>query len=77
MPGITPNNGSTADGDRDVTRKILDHIDAQVHQIGQQVTQLTEVLDEFRPLLAMLRRPDGKIDLAGAAAVRRRFRARP
>lgn len=57
-----------------MTRKLLDHIDAQVHTIGQQVAGLVAVLDEYRPLLAMLRRPDGKPDLIGIAAVRRRTR---
>lgn len=53
-------------------RKLLDHIDTQVHEIGQQVGELVRVLDEFRPLLAMLRAPDGKPDMIGLAAIRRR-----
>lgn len=70
----TPNSGATPDSDQDVTRKLLGHIDTQVHAIGQQVQALTDVLTEFRPLLALLRRPDGKPDLIGAATLRRRRR---
>lgn len=74
MPETTPNNGSTADSDENVTRKILGHIDSQVHVIGQQLAEMYAVLEEYRPLLAMLRRPDGKPDLVGAATVKRRLR---
>lgn len=70
----TPNSDTGTYSDSDVTRKILDHIDAQVHEIGQQVSELVKVLDEWRPVLAMLRAPGGKPDMIGLATIRRRTR---
>ena len=72
MTVTTPNSGPTADSnDEGVTRKLLDHIDAQVHVIGQQTAELIQLRDEFAPLLAMLRRPDGKPDMLGVMQARR------
>lgn len=53
---------------------MLDHIDLQVHEIGQHVAELAAVLAEFRPLLAVLKGPGGKPDMVGAAQAARRFR---
>lgn len=63
MPGNTPNNIATTLSDRDVLLHILQHVEA-----------LTEVLEEFRPLLAMVRGPDGKPDMISVAQTVRRFR---
>jgi hypothetical protein len=55
-------------------RKLSEHIDAQVHEIGQQVGHLVSVLEEYRPLMAMLKKPDGKPDMIGALQLGRRAR---
>ena len=49
--------------DRDVLLHILAHVE-----------ELWTVLDEFRPLLATLRGPGGKVDMIGAASLRRKVR---
>lgn len=63
MPVNTPNQITTTLSDRDVLLHILQHVEA-----------LTEVLEEFRPVLAMMKGPDGKPDMISVAQTVRRFR---
>lgn len=63
MPDKTPRNIDTSLSDRALLVHILEHVE-----------HFTEVLEEFRPMLDMLRRPDGKPDMVGALALRRRAR---
>jgi hypothetical protein len=63
MPEKTPRNIDTPLSDRALLVHILEHVE-----------HFTAVLEEFRPLLDLLRGPDGKIDMIGAASLRRRAR---
>lgn len=63
MPANTVRKIETTMSDRDVMLHILAHVE-----------DLWTVLDEFRPLLALLKGPDGKPDMVGALQLRRKVR---
>jgi hypothetical protein len=63
MPDNAVRKIDTTLSDRDVLLHILAHVE-----------DLWTVLDEFRPVLALLKGPDGKVDMIGAAQLRRRMR---
>jgi hypothetical protein len=63
MPDNTVRNIETSLSDRALLVHILEHVE-----------HLTDVLAEFTPLLAMLRGPDGKVDMVGLASLRRKLR---
>jgi len=63
MPDNAVRKIETTLSDRDVLLHILAHVE-----------DLWAVLDEFRPLLALLKGPDGKPDMVGALQLRRRAR---
>ncbi len=63
MPDNTVRNIDTPLSDRALLVHILEHVE-----------HLSGVLAEFAPLLDLLRRPDGKPDMIGAAQLRRRVR---
>jgi hypothetical protein len=63
MPDNAVRKIDTTLSDRDVLLHILAHVE-----------DLWAVLDEFRPLLAILKGPDGRPDMIGAAQLRRRLK---
>lgn len=63
MPDKTPRNIDTPLSDRALLVHILEHVE-----------HLTSVLEEFRPLLDVLRGPGGKPDMIGMAQLGRRIR---
>lgn len=63
MPDNAPRNIDTSLSDRAILLHLLEHAE-----------HLYQTLEEFRPLLAMLRGPDGKVDMIGAGQLRRRLR---
>ena len=65
MAGKTQGVIETSLSDRDVLLHILTHVEA--------LTELLALLDEFRPLLAMLTQ-NGKPDMVGIMQARREFR---
>jgi hypothetical protein len=63
MPDNAVRKIDTTLSDRDVLLHILAHVE-----------DLWAVLDEFRPLLVLLKGPDGRPDMIGAAQLRRRLK---
>lgn len=63
MPDNTVRNIETSLSDRALLVHILEHVE-----------HFTDLLEEFRPMLDMLRRPDGKPDVVGALQLRRKVR---
>ena len=63
MTDGTPGIISTQLSDRDVLLHILTHVEA--------LTELLVLLEEFRPLLALLKTPNGKLDMVGVMQARR------
>lgn len=63
MPPNTVRKIETTMSDRDILLHILSHVE-----------DLWSVLDEFRPLLALLKTPDGKPDMVGMLSARRKAR---
>jgi hypothetical protein len=63
MPDNAVRKIDTTLSDRDVLLHILEHVE-----------HFTDVLEEFRPMLNLLKGPDGKVDMIGAAQLRRRLK---
>ena len=63
MPSNTVRNIDTSLSDRALLVHILEHVE-----------HLSAVLAEFAPLLSLLKGPDGKLDMVGAAQMRRKMR---
>ena len=63
MPDNAPRNIDTTLSDRALLVHILEHVE-----------HLSDTLAEFRPVLDLLRGPNGKPDMIGAAQLRRRMR---
>lgn len=63
MAADSPRNIETSLSDRALLVHILEHVE-----------HFTEVLEEFRPVLDLLRGPGGKVDMIGAAQLRRRIK---
>lgn len=67
MPDNAPRNIDTSLSDRALLVHILEHVEA-----------FSDLIEEFRPLLSVLKGANGEIDYIGAAQLRRRMRrARP
>lgn len=60
MPAAPPQKITSQLSDRDLLLHILSHVESMWAE-----------LEEFRPLLAMLKRPDGKPDMVGILGARR------
>jgi hypothetical protein len=66
MPDNAVRKIDTSLSDRALLVHILEHVE-----------HFTAVLEEFRPMLDLLRTRDGKPDMIGLATARRKLRARP
>ena len=73
MAAQTPELIETTLSDRELLLHLLMHAEAQTEQIGR-LLELVDVLEEFRPLLNLVRGPNGKPDYVGLAQVRRNLR---
>jgi hypothetical protein len=63
MPDNAVRKIETTWSDRAILIHILEHVE-----------HLSDTLAEFAPLLAILKGPDGKVDMIGAAQLRRRLK---
>ena len=63
MAADSPRNIETSLSDRALLVHILEHVE-----------HLSDTLAEFRPVLDLLKGPGGKVDMIGAAQMRRRLK---
>ena len=63
MPDNAPRNIETTLSDRALLVHILEHVEA-----------FSDLIEEFRPLLNLVKGANGKPDMIGAAQLRRRMR---
>lgn len=73
MPPESPRKIETVLSDRDIALHILGHVE-ELAALPGQVQQLVDVLEEFRPLLNLIRGANGKPNYVGIAQARRNLR---